>query len=154
MAPHFKLPNPDKQPRINLVPKTGVLVYSRSDRVENQEYTPHMLCLRRSSYPLILFWICSTNLFIIFCFFACVCVCVCVCVCACCGFCVLQASKSLVWSGCPSYGIIKGLLHVDAARALSHLMSVVLKLPISRPFNTCSYALVTPNHKIVSVACD
>ena len=56
-APHFKLPNPDKQPRINLVPKTGVLVYLRSDRVENQEYTEHMLCPRRSSYPLILFWI-------------------------------------------------------------------------------------------------
>ena len=67
-----------------------------------------------------------------------------VCVCACSGFCVLQASKSLGWSGCPSCGIIKGLLHMDAARALSPWMSVVLKLPKSLPFNTCSYAVVTP----------
>ena len=80
-APHFKLPNPDKQPRINLVPKTGVLVYSRSDRVENQEYTPHMLCPQRSSYPLILFWILfNSNLFIIFCLCVCMPACVCVCV--------------------------------------------------------------------------
>ena len=117
-APDFKLPNPDKQPRINLVPKTGVLVYSRSDRVENQEYTPHILCLRRSSYALILFWILfNSNVFIIFY------LCACVCVCLFWLLCTAGIKKpgvewlSILWyhQGSSSYGCCKGTKSLDVS---------------------------------------